>query len=94
MIAIALAGLLSVQSPPARFDYPAKNVEVVERSAGEVNKLCRILSGYRGRSRILACALPRKNRCLILFPRGASRTGVLYRHEQAHCNGWPGHHPA
>ena len=93
MIALALAWLVSVQAPPARFDHEATNVEVIERPDGEVNKLCRILSGYRGTARILACAMPTKRRCVIVFPKGVSRTGVLYRHEQAHCNGWPSHHP-
>jgi hypothetical protein len=93
MIALALASLFAVQKPPARFDYPAMNVTVIERTAGDVNALCRSLSGYRGTARILACALPTKRRCVILFPRGMTRTGLLYRHEQAHCNGWPATHP-
>lgn len=93
MIALALVSFLGVQMPPARYDHPAKNVTVIEHSAGKVNSLCRVLSGYRGKGRILACALPTKRRCVILFPRGTSRTGRLYRHERAHCNGWPGNHP-
>lgn len=93
MIALALASLLGVQMPPAWYDHPARNVQVIEQSAGRVNSLCRVLSGYRGTGRILACALPTKRRCIILFPRGASRTGRLYRHENAHCAGWPAHHP-
>lgn len=93
MIALALAGALSVQPPPGRFDFPALHIEVVERPADEVDALCRALSGYRGTRVILACALPRKARCVVLFPAGVSRTSVLFRHEQAHCNGWPGTHP-
>jgi hypothetical protein len=93
MIALAFAGLFAVQEPPARFNYPARNVMVLEASPGEVNGLCRLASRYRGNANILACALPMKHVCLIIFPRGVSRTGLLYRHENAHCAGWPANHP-
>lgn len=93
MLAIAFASLFAVQTPPARFDHPAKNVTVIEKSAGDVQNVCRILSGYRGTARILACAMKTKRACYIVFPRGVSRTGLLYRHENAHCAGWPKHHP-
>jgi hypothetical protein len=93
MIALAFASLVAVQEPPARFDHPAKNVMVMEDSPGEVNRLCRLAARYRGKGNILACALTMKHVCVIIFPRGVTRTGPLYRHEQAHCNGWPATHP-
>lgn len=88
---VALA--LSVQEPPARYDHPVQNMAVMTVSRGEVNTLCRIAAKYRGNREILACSIHFAGGCMVVFPRGVSRDGVLFRHERAHCAGWGADHP-
>ncbi len=66
----------------------AKEVRVIEGTAVEVDRVCRKASKYRGDRQILACALPSKTICIIIFPRGVTRGGWLFKHEMAHCEGW------
>src|SRR5688572_17978722 len=69
--------------PPARYDHPYKGRTVV------LNRTC------PGAPDSLACAWVEGSTCKVaLAPslRGERRR-VNMRHEVAHCNGWPGHHP-
>lgn len=77
-------------TPPKRFDHPAVNTLVVERTPQQIRDLCSEHSPWA--SGVGACALPGK-RCIILWPKGKARAGLLWRHERAHCNGWPADHP-
>ena len=83
-------------TPPSRFDHPAGNVVVVPRTPAQIKSVCTIkhASPWPGGG-VGACALYNgKNKpCIILWPRGVPRTGVLWRHERAHCNGWAANHP-
>jgi hypothetical protein len=99
--AVILAPLLIVSSlaaaeeaniaPPARFDYPAPNRVVVVRTLDEIRELCGKHAGWSQGTG--ACAMPGKP-CIILWPKGKLRWGLLWRHENAHCNGWPRNHPS
>lgn len=45
-------------------------------------------SKYKGPRSILACAIVGKKVCIVVWPKGKPRSGALWRHEMAHCNGW------
>ena len=93
LIAAFLAAT-SIQAPPARYDHPPKiQMKVMEAPPSQLRRVCRLASGYRGGGTILACSMPGKSRCIIIWPAGEKRAGLLWRHERAHCNGWPAHHP-
>jgi hypothetical protein len=81
----------AAQAPPESYDYPADNAWVIERSPEQIQELCGEQSPWA--EGVGACALPAK-RCIILWPKGKPRSGILWRHENAHCNGWPKDHPA
>lgn len=86
MLTFLLAALFPI---PPRYDYPPRvPVHVIEASRATVHRVCAKAAGYRGGNRILACAIPTKNRCTIIWPQGVPRSGHMWRHEMAHCNGW------
>jgi hypothetical protein len=86
---ILLASLSGVQLPPAKFDHPPRQkMHVLEGTHSEIQRTCRVASKYRGEREILACAIPSKKFCIIIWPKGKPRSGDLWRHERAHCNGW------
>jgi len=76
--------------PPIQYDYPYEGdltIKIVD-TLEELNDLCRLSS------RILACSTHTSKACLIVMvkdeilrERGYT-TGLLFRHEQGHCNGW------
>lgn len=82
--------------PPKQFDHAASNVTVVSRSPAQIRTLCTVkeASPWLGGG-VGACTLytGKDKPCIILWPRGVPKTGVLWRHEQAHCNGWTANHP-
>ena len=69
--------------PPAQYDVPPA-VPVVEYvlTLEEVHRMC-------GRNDARGCSGWKGGKCYIF------RIDHPYvaRHERAHCNGWPGHHP-
>ena len=75
--------------PPAQYDYPYEGdlaIKIVD-SLDELRDLCRL-------SNRLACSTHTQYSCLIVMvndeimrKRGYT-TGLLFRHEQGHCNGW------
>ncbi len=90
MLSFLLAASLSgVQIPPARYDHPpAMRMQVIEGTNAQIQRVCRLASKYRGELEILACAIPGKTVCIMIWPKGKPRSGPLWRHERAHCNGW------
>ena len=84
MLEAAVAAWLVLQ-PPARFDYPNDTMTVLRRDTAEIIDIC-------GRTNV-ACAYFHDGRCFIVIPHKAPESGMIYRHERAHCNGWPRHHP-
>jgi hypothetical protein len=85
----AFAGVV----PPKVYDHPAPNAWIIERTPAQIREICDRYSPWK---EVAACALyaGRNKRCIILWPRGRKRAGLLWRHEHAHCNGWPAYHPA
>src|SRR5262245_22352274 len=75
--------------PPKRFDH-AFTGKLVEHPGDiqEVQMWCATMYGVPFPYLVEGCALPMGKRCEIAFTRKAVR-----RHEIAHCNGWPEHHP-
>jgi hypothetical protein len=75
--------------PPKRFDYPFKG-KLVEHSGNvrQVQMWCATIYGEPFPYIVEGCALPMGRRCEIAYTRKKVR-----RHEIAHCNGWPAHHP-
>jgi hypothetical protein len=102
MLLVALATVYATPAlserviPPKQYDRAATNVMVVNRTPAEIRSVCTVreASPWPGGG-VGACTLYRgKNKpCIILWPRGVPKSGVLWRHERAHCNGWPSSHP-
>lgn len=72
--------------PPARYDYPPNPPPIV-RVVPTTKGVC---SGN-----LYGCAFRIKRDCVLYVSATLSapaRAAVL-RHERAHCNGWPAHHP-
>lgn len=89
VVSILLASVSGVQLPPAKYDYPPKQkLHVLEGTQSEIQRFCRKASRYGGPGHILACTIPGKKICIIIWPKGQPRSGDLWRHERAHCNGF------
>lgn len=85
-IVYAIPALAS--APPTRFDHPPKIPVKIVR-AEHIPKIC------RNPAQKIGCSFAGGPRCVIYIARKLPKdwySGVL-RHEKAHCNGWPGHHP-
>jgi hypothetical protein len=80
-------------APPARHDFSAPNAWVIERTPDQIHELCDRNSPWEQGAGACALYLGKKKRCIILWPKGKQRSGLLWRHENAHCNGWPADHP-
>lgn len=89
LIAATVLLTSGVQPPPARYDHaPRQRVQVLEGTKAEIQRVCRLASKYHGGRDILACTIPGKTVCIMVWPKGKPRSGALWRHERAHCNGW------
>ena len=86
--------------PPVEYDHHYEGdltIQIID-TFEELYALC----GQRN-SAMLACAYPayddnlRSCRIIMvndkLMRQRGWTTGLLFRHEQGHCNGWPGYHP-
>jgi hypothetical protein len=85
--------------PPAEYDHPYEGDLTIKIVATleELYALCGLKEDITPNA--LACAFPSSNSCIFLLvsdeimrKRGWT-TGLLFRHEIGHCNGWPGDHP-
>lgn len=106
---LLLSGQASAEpkEPPARFDRPHPDMQIVERDYRAVDPACRRMfrSGYfpaaTDKHRVTGCAMIGDGQapCWIIVPRPGERVipeahrGKIVRHERAHCNGWPSSHP-
>src|SRR5262245_48522178 len=81
--------------PPAQFAKPydgALTITIVS-STDEVGQFCDI-----GKTFLLGCARRNAFSCAIMLVKDELaraygwNTGLMLRHEIAHCNGWPGNH--
>lgn len=73
-------------TPPAKYVRAYKgSLDLEKLSAAEAHKLC---YGHDG------CAWVAFNHCNVKVNRESPHLDDLIEHEMAHCNGWPGSHPA
>lgn len=85
----------NVITPPKRYDHtPRQPVLVKQFSFGKLREICWTVAGYQAD----ACVLPNwYGKCIVYMPEQKTTSrpywNALYQHEQAHCNGWPNHHP-
>ena len=76
--------------PPKRYDRPHPDMTVLRLAPDMVTRLCaETMNLYNA----AACALigDGEKPCVVLLPIGAPKW--FYRHERAHCVGWPADHP-
>lgn len=96
------AQALKVISPPRRYDNPHPDLIVLEVARPQVSKICRQLFGrnFRELGEVYGCASvgDAGSSCVIVLP-PIGEAGIssrdrkaLFRHEQAHCNGWSSDH--
>jgi hypothetical protein len=83
--------------PPSTFDRPFQGtLRIVSLPYWKVSHGCGVNPG--GGHRAEACAIRAKDSCLVVLPEvqeiGEAEAARLLRHEIAHCNGWPRHHPS
>ncbi|MFW6077512.1 MAG: hypothetical protein ACOC71_07150, partial [Hyphomicrobiales bacterium] len=75
-----------IQPPPSRYDKPAGNVSVQYASKSQIGRFC-------GNPLARGCAYAHPKGCTIIVAPGTTKASLLFRHERAHCNGWPKSHP-
>lgn len=76
-----------IRPPPARFDHSYSGTLIVRvLPESELRQEC----GPRARG----CADRRSGKCVVYMIQDTpERYALRLRHEIAHCNGWPAHHP-
>jgi len=85
---------------PPQYDHPPKPpMQIIERrlSYDEIQKICAVRSGraLMPGQYFYGCgggSLDVRGNCIIWLLENAD--DYQRRHEIAHCNGWPGNHPA
>ena len=104
-----LAGPVGAEpmKPPKRFDHRHPALMVVEKPYRKVDPFCRAMfprnrfPAATETHRISGCAEIGNGRrpCRIFVPKrgegviSEAHRRAIIRHETAHCNGWPSHHP-
>ena len=86
------------QPIPSRYDKPHSNLHTIFLTPSQVAAVCSTKSG-RVNHKTVACAVGETRfgpgeYCIVFLPHGTRRSSYLFRHEQAHCNGWPISHPS
>ena len=93
--------------PPKRYDHRHPALIVVEQTFRKIDPLCRAMfprnrfPAATETHRITGCGEIGDGRqpCRILVPKrgegviSEAHRRAIIRHETAHCNGWPSHHP-
>jgi hypothetical protein len=106
-LALAPAALAGTQAPPVRYDHPHPSLRILQRDYLAVDPICRAMFPRTrfplatNTHRILGCAQvgDGERPCWIVVPRAGegliseAQRAEIIRHEQGHCNGWPGDHP-
>jgi hypothetical protein len=102
LVSPALAG--GAFAPPARYEgTPKVKTHIVAVPVSQIGKLChkpgRLLFGcarFYNNPRRCVVIIPDKAFPNWAWPEGGTlvvRPGDVLKHEMAHCNGWPSHHP-
>ena len=82
--------------PPAQYDHAyAGEVDLRQISRANVWKECSRDGAVKMRRDVAGCARVQEGVCIIHLAMKTRRAPLeaILRHEIAHCNGWPGHHP-
>jgi hypothetical protein len=86
ILAIMLFVTVYILPPPARYDHAYHGrLTVINADGATLNVICRRPA--------IACSVVSRHNCLIVMPRITNYRRQIYRHELAHCNGWPANHP-
>jgi hypothetical protein len=88
---LAIREMIAVLEPPPQYNHPYKGpVAEIVMSLAQARALCRKHGAIAD-----ACSWIKDGKCYIVMPRdGPVKALAPYRrHEVAHCNGWPAHHP-
>ena len=100
-LALALLAMLAVVAPalagtiPLRYDHPHPDMILVEKSAVEVDRICKAIGGKltKANGHFGGCAPIGVKKCAVVVVRNHPLRAEIIRHERAHCNGWGAHHP-
>ncbi len=90
-VAVALPAQASSLRPPSAYDFPYPGpMNVQHLSTDNVNDECEALLGGTLKPVVRGCARVIEGTCTIILAKYAkvSDKRLLFRHEQAHCNGW------
>ena len=106
---LVLSGIAAAvpSKPPKRYDHAHAALIIVQKPYRKVDPLCRAMfprSRFPAATethRIAGCAEVGDGRrpCRIFVPKRGegiiteAHRAAIIRHERAHCNGWPSHHP-
>jgi hypothetical protein len=109
LILIAIASVASAGMPPSRYDRPYDGYLIPFRvELGQAARTCNALARQLGQPathprmiegrHLYGCAYPAEGLCYVVYsydPSGKDKRmeSNVWRHEIAHCNGWPAHHP-
>lgn len=81
--------------PPALYDHPFDGpLTVVSRPVEQIGLMCRTAGGFLAKDWALGatygCSFKVNGRCYVIVPSDVpdKLRDQLFRHEQAHCNGW------
>jgi hypothetical protein len=81
--------MMLLLEPPAQYDHPYHGQVIEQRlSQFQLMQLCH--------GPAPACAWVSKGVCHVALPvdeKNSRVVAIMRRHEVAHCNGWPPHHP-
>jgi hypothetical protein len=95
----ANAPIQPIVPPPAIYDHTYKGALTMRQGTmAQVEHYCHTMQGIVSSYRALGCSKPDGTSCFVMIPRiggpvTASIQAEIRRHEIAHCNGWPAHHP-
>jgi hypothetical protein len=93
IIIVASFWLMGFTKPPEQYDHPYKGQLVVQQAP---IKLLRFLCRNAPQGRLaIGCTFKLVDACYIYIANSVNKIMYpqLFRHEQAHCNGWPNNHP-
>jgi hypothetical protein len=82
--------------PPPQYDHPFDGLVIIKRAENlsQMRQWCVGLSNIACARWTLRPDVPKT--CIIVLADNAEAAApleVIIRHERAHCNGWPAHHP-
>jgi hypothetical protein len=89
----------SFEPPPSYLCNYTGNLKIIPIPADKIEQECLNLPGVSplvASTGFMACthiAEPKREWCTIRVPEGLPLNSTMFRHELAHCCGWPSFHP-